>query len=187
MNKRALYGVMAGGGVIGFVAAFLQTLEKIQLLHYANKALVCDIGGVFSCTNVLNAWQSSVFGFPNSLMCLVLFTIFAVAGLAGLSGALLPRSFRLGVHALALFTLGFGLWFLWQSIYAIGSLCILCIFCFAGLLLVNWAWLRINANNLPIGDRGRSILARFIQANWDVFAWILLATLVALAMLLRFY
>lgn len=187
MKQRAIYSTMAIGGTIGLIAAFLQTTEKIQLLKNANKALICDLNSIFSCSNVLNAWQSSVFGFPNSLMCLMFFTIFAVVGLAGLCGTVLPRGFRLGIHTLSLFVLGFALWFLWQSIYAIGSLCILCIFCFAGLLLVNWAWLRINANDLPIGDAGRALLARVIKSNADTFFWVVLATLVALAMLLRFY
>jgi uncharacterized membrane protein len=177
---------MTGGGVIGLAAAFLQMLEKLQLLKAAGKALTCDLNSVFSCSNVLHAWQSSVFGFPNSLMCMVFFTVFAVAGLAGLSGASLPRGFRMGIHALSLFVLGFALWFLWQSIYAIGSLCILCIFCFAGLLLVNWGWVRINAHDLPVGAHGRAVLAQLIKNGADIFAWFLLATLVAFAMLLRF-
>jgi len=186
-QQRLLYGIMAGGGAIGFTAAFLQTLEKIQLLKHTDKALVCDLNSVFSCSNVLNAWQSSVFGFPNSVMCLTFFTIFAIVGLAGLSGASLPRGFRLSIQALSLFVLGFALWFLWQSIYVIGSLCILCIFCFAGLLLVNGAWLRINAADLPIGSSGRTTLARLVKNGADIFTWILLAAAVAFAMLLRFY
>ncbi|HSW98254.1 MAG TPA: vitamin K epoxide reductase family protein [Candidatus Saccharimonadales bacterium] len=178
---------MATGGAVGLGAAFLQMLEKIQLLKHMDKALACDLNSVFSCSNVLNAWQSSVFGFPNSLMCMVFFTVFVVAGLAGLAAGSvpLPRAFRLGVHALALFVLGFALWFLWQSIYVIGSLCILCIFCFSGLLLVNWAWLRANADILP-GARLRAHVARLIRSGADTFAWLLLAALVAFAMLLRF-
>jgi uncharacterized membrane protein len=187
MNKRVIYSVMTSGAVIGLIAAFLQILEKIQLLKNTGKALLCDLNSVFSCSSVLNAWQSSVFGFPNSLMCMVFFTIFAIVGVAGLSGASLPRGFRLSIHALSLFVLGFALWFLWQSMYSIGALCILCLFCFAGLLLVNWAWVRINAADLPIGERGRRALAAFIKTDKDTFAWALLATIVALAMLLRFY
>lgn len=187
MSKRLAYGVMAGGGVIGLVASFLQMLEKIQLLKHADKALTCDLNSVFSCSNVLNAWQSSVFGFPNSLMCIIFFTVFAVVGLAGLSGALLPRGFRLGIHILSLALLGFALWFLWQSVYAIGSLCIFCIFCFVGLLLVNWAWLRINTDELPMGDHGQATLLRLTQYGADTFIWVLLAVIVAFAMLLRFY
>jgi uncharacterized membrane protein len=187
MHKRMTYGVIAAGGAIGLVAAFLQMLEKIELLKYADKTLTCDLNRVFSCSNVLNAWQSSVFGFPNSLMCLVFFTTFAVAALAGLSGAALPRAFRWGVQLLSLFVLCFALWFLWQSVYAIGSLCVLCLFCFGGLLLVNAGWLRINAPDLPIGERGRQLLARLIKNGTDILTWFMLATLVAFIMTLHFY
>jgi uncharacterized membrane protein len=177
---------MTAGGVVGLVAAFMQTLEKITLLKNANAVLTCDINSVFSCSNVLNAWQSSVFGFPNSLMCMALFTIFMTAGLAGLLASKLSRAFRLTVQGLSLFTLGFALWFLWQSTYRINSLCLYCLFCFAGLLLVNSAWLRLNADDLPIGARGRTGLKQGIAKGTDIFAWILLALAVGFAMLLRF-
>lgn len=186
MKQRTIYGIMTTGGVIGMVAAFLQTTEKIALLKNKDAILTCDLNSVFSCTNVLNAWQSSVFGFPNSLMCLVLFTIFASIALVGVSGGKLSQGLRLGIQALSLFTLGFAMWFLTQSIYVINALCILCIFCFAGLLLVNWGWLRLNAASLPIGERGRAALARGIQNGADIFGWFVLAALVALAMVLRF-
>jgi uncharacterized membrane protein len=164
-------------------AAFLQTTEKITLLKNKDAILTCDLNSVFSCTNVLNAWQSAVFGSPNSLMCLSLFTIFASMALVGLSGGKLPRGLRLSIQALSLFTLGFALWFLTQSIYVINALCI---FCFVGLLLVNWGWLRLNASDLPIGERGRAFVKRRIETGADIFAWILLALAVAFAMILRF-
>lgn len=187
MKQRTLYNTMLAGGIIGMIAAFLQTTEKIALLKNKDAVLTCDLNSVFSCTNVLNAWQSSVFGFPNSLMCMALFTIFASIALAGASGGTLPRKLRLGIQGLSLFTLGFALWFLTQSIYVINALCILCIFCFVGLLLVNWSWLRINAADLPIGERGRSSLKRGIARGADTFAWILLGLAVGFAMILRFY
>lgn len=169
------------------VAAFLQTTEKIQLLKNKDAILACDLNSVFSCTSVLNAWQSAIFGFPNSLMCMALFTIFASIALAGVSGATLPRKLRLGIHGLSLFTLLFALWFLTQSIYVINALCILCIFCFGGLLLVNWGWLRINAADLPIGKKGRAFVQSLVETGTDTFVWVLLAITVALAMVQRFY
>lgn len=186
MKQRLRYGVIAAGGALGLVASFLQTTEKIQLLKYKDRALACDLSDVFSCTNVLNAWQSSVFGFPNSLMCLVFFTTFLVVGLIGLAEAGLSRRVRLAVQALSLFVLGFALWFLWQSVYNILALCILCLFCFAGLLFVNWALLRLNAADLPIGQRGRAVLQRAIASGADTFGWIVLGLVVGFAMYLQF-
>lgn len=168
------------------MASFLQTLEKIALLKRPDSALVCDLNSVFSCSNVLNAWQSAVFGFPNSLLCMVLFTIFGTVGLVGAAGGKLTRGLRLGIQGVSLFTLGFGLWFLSQSTFVIGSLCLYCLFCFSGLLLVNWAWVRLNAADLPIGARGRAMLQKAISQGADTFAWILLALAIALTMILKF-
>ena len=186
MKQRPIYITMLIGSIIGLLAAFLQTTEKIALLKNKDAVLACDLNSVFSCTDVLNAWQSAVFGFPNSLMCLVLFTIFAGIALVGVSGGILPRGLRLGIQTLSLFTLGFALWFLTQSIYVINALCILCIFCFTGLLLVNWGWLRLNAADVPIGERGRAFLRRCITGGFDTLAWILLGLALVLAMILRF-
>ncbi|HSX00422.1 MAG TPA: vitamin K epoxide reductase family protein [Patescibacteria group bacterium] len=183
MKQRTLYGIMTTGGVIGLAAAFTQSVEKITLLKQAGTALSCDLNSVFSCSTVLSAWQSSVFGFPNSLMCLILFTIFSTVALVGFSGGALTQGFRRTIQGLSLGTLGFALWFLEQSIYSIGSLCILCIFCFIGLLIVNALWLRINARDLTAKN---TLITRMIAADMDIVVWIVLAIIVALAMVLRF-
>lgn len=167
-------------------AAALQIVEKITLLKNKDAILSCDLNSVFSCSNVLNAWQSSVFGFPNSIICLILFTIFTTSGMVGATGGTLTRNYRVSLQVLSLMTLGFALWFLTQSIYVINSLCILCIFCFIGLLLVNWSWLRINAAQLPIGQKGRDIAANAIAHGADTFAWIIIALVVFFAMVIRF-
>ncbi|HSX07390.1 MAG TPA: vitamin K epoxide reductase family protein [Candidatus Saccharimonadales bacterium] len=186
MTKRFLYGALTIGGATGLVASFLQSVEKITLLTHTSKALVCDLGSVFSCSNVLRAWQSSVFGFPNSFMCLVVFTVFATVGLIGWTGGVVPRRVRLGVHALALVMLGFALWFLEQSVYRIHSLCILCLFCFGGLLAVNWAWVRLNVDDLPIGSRLRLGIKHTFKSGGDIFAWLLIAIVVGYLMIFEF-
>lgn len=177
---------MALGGGVGMTASFLQTLEKIQLLKNKDATLFCDVNSIFNCSSVLEAWQSSVFGFPNSLMCLILFTIFTTVALVGVSGTMLPRRLRFAIQLLSLFTLSFAIWFLTQSIYAINALCILCIFCFVGLLLINWGWLRSNAAELPIGHSARTAVRRYINVNKDTLVWITIAVVLALAMVAHF-
>lgn len=186
MKPQKLYGIMTAGGFLGMVAAFLQTLEKLTLIEHKDKALACDLNSVFSCSNVLNSWQSSVFGFPNSIMCLTLFTIFTISAAAGAAGSKLAKGFRLAIQGLSLFTLGFALWFLWESTYKISSLCIFCIFCTIGLLLVNGAWLRINVADLPVGAAARKRVKRAIETGADIFGWTVLGLLVAFAMILHF-
>jgi uncharacterized membrane protein len=186
MKQRTLFTIMTAGGILGTIAAFAQTLEKLALLKNKDAVLVCDLNSVFSCSRVLDSWQFSVFGFPNSIMCLALFIIFATIAVVGLSGGKMPRKLRLGVQLLSLFTLGFGLWVLWQSTYVIGALCIYCIFCVVGLFLINWSWLRLNAADLPIDGKQRKTLAGWIASGADTFAWVLLGLVVMFAMALKF-
>lgn len=187
MKQRSIYGLMTAGSLVGMIAAFLQTLEKLTLIKNPNSELYCNLNSVFSCSNVLNSPQASVFGFPNSIMCLMLFTVFFSVALVGLGGGTISKKVRISIQTLSLFTLGFALWFLWQSTYRIGSLCIFCLFCFAGLLSVNWGWLRLNANDLPIPESSTKKVRLAIAAGADTFAWILLAMLVAFLMALRFF
>lgn len=168
------------------IASFLETLEYQEILKNAHTQLICDLNSVFSCGNVLNSWQSKIFGFPNSMLCTVFFTLMFTAGLIGTTGSILMPKMRLWLQGVGLFFLSFGLWFMWESTFRVGSLCILCIFCLAGLLLLNWGWLRTNAEVLPIGVRGRKQLQKLINQGIDTFVWLVLAIVIAFVMLLHF-
>jgi uncharacterized membrane protein len=171
---------MAIGAGIGTVAAFWQTLEKLTLIKNPDASLSCNLSGVFSCSNVLNSHQASVFGFPNSIMALSLFLIFFTVGLIGLTGGLVGKYMRFAMQFLSLFTLGFAFWFLFESTYRISSICIFCLFIFGGLLLVNYAWLRQNAPD-------SKWLKKLTFKGMDVFIWLVCAILVAAAVLFKFY
>jgi uncharacterized membrane protein len=177
---------MTIGAVIGVAASFLETLEYQEILKNSHAQLVCNLNSVFSCGNVLNSWQSKIFGFPNSLLCMMFFTLMLSVALVGLSGGILAAKFRLWMHGITTFFLGFGLWFMSESTFQIKALCILCLFCLAGLLLLNWGWLRTNAYILPIGARNRKRLHDYIQKGADTFVWLLLAILIAFVMFLKF-
>ncbi len=120
------------------------------------------------------------------MLCMVFFTTMFASGLVGLTGGLLAARLRLWLQGIATFFLGFALWFMWESTFRVGALCILCLFCFTGLLTLNWGWLRMNAAILPIGTRGRSQLQKVIARGGDSFAWLLLAMTLAFVMLLKF-
>lgn len=66
-----------------------------MLLENKDAQLVCDLNSVFSCTNVLSAWQGSLFGFPNSILCMILFTVLGTAALVGATGGKLGRGLQL--------------------------------------------------------------------------------------------
>ena len=185
-KSRTIWSVLSAGAAIGLAASFLETVEYQILLKNSHAILTCNLNSVFSCTNVLNAWQSKVFGFPNSMMCMVFFTLMLGLGLVGATGGSITRGLRLAGHGIALFFLGFGLWFLEQSTFSVRALCILCVFCFAGLLTVNASFLRLNVADLPISRSLRDHLQASMVKGADIFGWIVFGLLITFVIALKF-
>jgi len=189
MNKLSIqqksYLVIALSGVVGLIASFLQTLAKLEILSNPQAVLSCNINAVFSCSNILNVWQSSVFGFPNSLMCIVFFTILITAGLIGLGSSINAKA-RLVIQGLALFFAGFGFWYLWQSIFVIGALCIYCLFCYAPVLVTNGVLFRLNQKELSYNKQAKRIVDYLIKNSYDTLIWVLIAVVIAGEILIKF-
>ena len=185
-DKRRFF-ILAIGAVIGLAAAFLQTIEKLVLVENKDAPLPCNISDVFSCSAVLNAPQSSLFGFPNSLICLIVFTTFLVVGVLGLSGSRLAKKALYVTQGLAVFMLLFALWFLYTSTFVIGAICIFCLTCFVGLLLINGALWRLNFSIPRVDGHFGEFLYIVTARNFDLVVWIALGVVLAAAIMLQFY
>lgn len=170
---QKLWLVLTISAAVGALAALIQTVERISYALHPNNPLTCDVNSVFSCSNVFDAWQSSVFGFSNSIMCLAFFGVMLGVGLAALSTDKLGKVLRFVMHFFSVFFLFFGAWYLQQSTFVVGSLCIFCIFCYSGVIGLNWAWLRINAADLPLSKSLASKLQKAISHGADTLFWVL--------------
>jgi uncharacterized membrane protein len=165
--------ILTASAALGAVASFIQIIERISYAENPTASLACDVNSVFSCTNVFAAWQSSVFGFSNAIMCLAFFAVLFGVGLGGIFSDKLAKNLRLVMHFFSVFFLLFGAWYLQQSTFVIGSLCIFCIFCYTGVIGLNWTWVRINANDLPLGEATSKRLKSVIAHGADTLFWIL--------------
>lgn len=172
--RNPWFGVVIGA-TVGGVASFLQVIERIKWAAQPDTPLACDINNAFSCSNVFGAWQSSVFGFSNAILCLTFFAVMLGFGLAGLYADRLQKTIRLIMHFFALFFLAFGAWYLQQTAFVVGYLCIYCVSCYAGVILINWGYLRLNAEDLPLSHKLRSKLMAHIKKGNDSFIWVLYA------------
>ena len=185
-RNQLWYMVISIAASVGLIASFLQLLEKLNLLKHPGASLYCNLNSVFNCSNILNAHQSSVFGFPNSLLCIILFTVALTAGLVGLFGGLIHKYLRFFFQSLALFTAGFGFWYLWQSIFNVGAICIFCVFCYGGVLALNTAWFRINYRDYPLNNKIMRRLDILVTKGFDIFFWCLIGLTIALEALIKF-
>lgn len=133
--------ILAFGGLIGFVASFILTIEKFALLKDPNFVPSCNISPLLSCGSVMKTQQASAFGFANSLIGVAGFAIVMTIGMMLLSGVFdrkAKRWFWLGLQAGAIFGVGFITWLQYQSIFTIGALCPYCMVVWAVTIPIFW-------------------------------------------------
>lgn len=185
-NFKNNWIILLIGSIIGLVSSLIQTIERISYAVKPEVALQCDINAVFSCSNVFDAWQSSFFGFSNSLLILAFFGILTGISLAGVSGSKINKKLRFILQFFALFFLAFGTWYLWQSTFVIGYLCIFCSFNYLAVVIVNWAFIRINADDIFRSKSSAAKWTKFQQSGADTFLWLLWCLLVAGTVFMHF-
>ncbi|OBB74232.1 vitamin K epoxide reductase family protein [Mycobacterium sp. 852014-52144_SCH5372336] len=113
-------------GVLGLAAAVALTVEKVELLIDPEYIPSCSFNPVLSCGSVMITPQASAFGFPNSLIGIISFTIVVVTGVLALARVALPRWYWAGLATGTLLGAAFVHWLIYQSLYRIGALCPYC-------------------------------------------------------------
>lgn len=186
-TKKYPWLVLVVGSMLGLVASLIQTIERIDYAKNPQVYLRCDLSAVFSCRNVFDAWQSSFFGFSNSLMCMIFFGVVLGIGLAGIFSDSISKWPRLIGQYFSLFFLGFGAWYLYQSAYAIGYICIFCSACYLGVIAINWAWLRLNYQDLPYLKKYSSKFSKLMSSGTDTLLWSLYTVVIACMIAFRFW
>jgi uncharacterized membrane protein len=135
---RSLPWLLLLGGMVGLVAAFDLTVEKIALILDPTYVPSCSINPVLSCGSVMATPQASAFGFPNSLLGIAGFAVVTTSGAALLAGAQLHRWYWLGLLAGASAGVVFVHWLIVQSLYRIGALCPYCMVVWAVTIPIFW-------------------------------------------------
>lgn len=125
IQKSYSYILMVGS-IIGLLASFLLTLDTIKLIENPATDLPCNLNPFVSCTSAATSWQGEVFGFPNSLLGMMAFSMLFAVGVMLFSGGRARKPLWLLVNLGTLAAMIFVLWFFYQSIFNIGSLCIYC-------------------------------------------------------------
>lgn len=143
------------GAAIGLLAAFILTVEKIELIKNPNFQPSCNISPLISCGSVMETAQASAFGFPNSLMGIIGFSIVITVGMALLAGATFKRWFWLGLQFGTILGLVFVHWLFYQSVYNIGALCPYCMVVWTVTIPVFWYTLLYNLRQGHITVRKR--------------------------------
>ena len=168
-------------GVAGLAAALALTVEKIEILIDPTYVPSCSLNPIISCGSVMTTEQASAFGFPNSLIGIVAFTVVLVTGVLSVAKVELPRWYWGGLAIGTLLGAIFVHWLIFQSLYRIGALCPYC--------MVVWSVtipLFVVSTSIALRPLGSQRWARILhQWRWSLVAFWFAA--VILAILERFW
>lgn len=119
--------VLSISGGLGILAAMQLALDQLHLLENPGYVPVCSINQTVSCTPVIESWQSSVFGFPNSYLGLISFAVILTVGVALIGKVKFPRWYMLLFNLGTLGGLMMTHWLAGSVMFDIGKLCLWCV------------------------------------------------------------
>ena len=178
-TASAVWVLVAGS--VGLIAAVTLTIEKVKLLENPAYVPSCSINPVLSCGSVMVTPQAAEFGFPNSLIGVVAFSVVLVTGVLAVAKVALPQWFWAGLAAGTLLGAVFIHWLIFQSLYVIGALCPYCMVVWA--LTIPLLAVVSSIALRPLADNGLARLA--LQWRWSLVA--LWFTALILLILVRFW
>lgn len=166
-------------GILGLLAAWELSVEKVLVLADPDHVPACNVGVLVGCGVNLESWQGALFGFPNPFIGLMTWPVVITVGAAILAGAQFARWFWIGFNVGALGAVVFVGWLIAQSIYALDVLCPWCMLTWAVTIP---AFLAITLHNLREGHFPSSARVRRVAA--ELFKWIPLITVVCYAIVI---
>lgn len=159
--------------VIAMVATIIIIVERSILTANPGYVTSCDINPWLSCGRVMQSWQAMTFGFPNTYVGIVAFSVLITVGVSLLAGARFARWFWLLMNLGILAGLAFAAWLWFAAVYSIGTLCLYCMIVWA-MVIVQTVLItsrNLQTGALPAGPRTAS-LARDLAWPAIVLLWV---------------
>jgi uncharacterized membrane protein len=124
--QKSFHTILMAGSIIGLLASFFLTLDTIKLIENPSADIPCNINPFVSCASAALSWQGEVFGFPNSILGMIAFSMLFAVGVMLYSGGRAKKPLWLLVNLGLLAAVLFVHWFIYQSLYSLGTLCVYC-------------------------------------------------------------
>lgn len=185
-SEKWFFGTMLVSAAIAFLASFVLSIEKMELLKNPDAVLSCSINVVMNCASVMKTPQAEVFGFPNSYIGIAGFAIVIAVAMGGLLGVKYTRSYLVTAQAFYGLGLLFAYWLFFQSVYVIQVLCPWCLLVTIATTLIFETLLRINLrqNYFGLSKKHNKLVQTWLDKDYDkliVAGW--LALMIALVVL----
>jgi uncharacterized membrane protein len=165
---RKTYWAMLVSSTLSLIASLVLSYDAVKLAGSPTSKLSCDINAIVSCGKVAKSWQSTLLGFPNSFIGLMLEPVVMTIAIAGLSLVAFPRKFMRVAHIGYGLGLLFALWLLSQSLFVIHALCPWCLLVTISTVTVFSTITRvvILENIWNLSDQRHEKLVNFLDRGW---------------------
>jgi uncharacterized membrane protein len=160
--------------IVGLVAAFVLTIEKLHKLQFPDEAVSCDYSVIVQCGKNLSSWQGSTFGFPNPLIGLIAWPVVLATAVGILAGARYARWYWVSFNLVSAGALGFVIWLFSQSVFSLGTLCPWCMVTWSATIPLFWV---ITFWNMKHGNWGTN--SRIQKLGESLLGWIVPVVLVS--------
>lgn len=169
--------------LIALAATIIIIVERSILAVDPNHRTSCDLNPWMSCGKVMQSWQAGTFGFPNTYIGVVGFSVLITVAVSLLAGARFARWYWLLMNLGILAGLGFALWLWYAAVYQINTLCLYC--------MIVWAMVIVQAVMATSANIQNGIIpaSEGLRAKARDFAWpvvVLLYLAVVASIILHF-
>lgn len=187
VRHRGAYLEMLISSILGLIAAFVLSIDALELAANPNAVFSCDISAKISCGTVGVTWQANLLGFPNAFIGLVSEPVVITLAVAALGGVRFPRWFMVTAQAFYAIGFAFALWLFYQAYFVIGALCPWCLLITVTTTLVFASITRVNIldDNLRFG-RAQAALQRALASWVDVYVVIVFLAVIAAMVWVRY-
>jgi len=187
-DNRWIFVSMLIGAILSLVAAFVLSVEAVDLAKNPNAQLTCSVNAIINCATVAKHPSAALFGFPNSFLGLVAEPIVITVAIAGLAGVKFPRKFM--VVAQLCYTLGFmfAYYLLYMSMFVIQALCPWCLLVTLSTTFVFFSMTRYNVreDNLYLPVKLAKRAKACIKKDYDKLALGIVVAAVIAGILLKY-
>ena len=168
-DNRWIFASMLIGALLSLLAAFVLSVESIELAKNPDASLSCSVNAVVNCATVAKHPSANLLGFPNSFLGMIAEPVVITVAIAGLAGVRFPRRFML--TAQVFYTAGFifAYYLLFMSMFVIQALCPWCLLVTLSTTLVFFSMTRYNIreDNLYLPKRASTWAKDFIARDYD--------------------
>lgn len=176
-----IFSTMLVSACLSLLAAFVLSVDAIQVAKDPHATLSCSINAVINCATVMEHPSSELFGFPNSYLGLIAEPIVITIAVAGLAGVRFPRAFMAAAQVGYTAGLVFAYFLFYESFAVIGALCPWCLLVTLSTTLVFMSLLHFNIreDNLYLTEKHSANLKKWIAGGYDrMLTAIVLATFI---------